>query len=436
MGCWNMPQLTVTSKDLVLTLSAAEKVAGLHGDLRVPLDDIEAVDVVADTFTAVRGLRAPGLELPGRTRIGTWRRPGGRAFVVARRGRQGLRVTLHRHRLTELVLAVPAAGELREQILAALERRRGVAERDVVITSAGYALAGTHAAPRGRETVATALILPGSGEVDRNSDHVRLRLGVSVDLAHALAAHGVSSLRYDKRGVGRSDGSFLATGLTENIADARAALRWLRSQEAGAEHPVFVIGHSEGGMIAQAVAAGDEALAGVVLLAAPGVPGLELMRWQGRQVADALPPAARAITRLFGIDLTAVQGKAVARIQATEADVLRMNGRKVNARWQRELLAFDPVPYLARITAPVLAITGDKDLQVNAEDLQVIRDTAAGPVEVHRAQDLTHLLRRDGGPPALAAYDRLARQPTDATVLERVAAWIVARTVARAQRRP
>lgn len=430
-----MPQLTVTAKDLVLTLSAAEKIAGLHGDLRVPLDDVEAVDVVADTFTAVRGLRAPGLELPGHTRIGTWRRPGGRAFVVARRGRPGLRITLRGHRLTELVLAVPAAGELREQILAARECRRRVAEHDVVITSAGYALAGTQVAPRGREPVATALILPGSGEVDRDSDHVRLRLGVSVDLAHALAAHGVSSLRYDKRGVGRSEGSFLATGLTENIADARAALRWLQARETGAEHPVFVIGHSEGGMIAQAVAAGDQSLAGVVLLAAPGVPGLELMRWQGRQVADALPPAARAITRWFRIDLTAVQRKAVDRIQATEADVLRMNGRQVNARWQRELLAFDPVPYLARITAPVLAITGDKDLQVNAEDLQIIQDTVAGPVEVHREQDLTHLLRRDEGPPNLAAYDRLARQPTDAAVLERVTAWITARATGTAQHR-
>jgi uncharacterized protein len=419
-----MAQLTVTSKDLVITLSAGEKVAGLSGDLRLPLDCIESVRVVTDSLEAVRGLRAPGLALPGRTRIGTWRRPGGRSFVVAHRGRQGLHVTLRDHRLTDAVIAVPAAEPLQQEITAALERRRAVVETDVVFPSAGLGLAGTYAAPRDHDPVAAVLIVPGSGEVDRDSDHRRLPLGVSSDIAVFLAGHGIASLRYDKRGVGRSEGSFLETGLTDNVDDARAALTWLRSQSPAAARPVFVVGHSEGGMIAEALAAGDEDLSGVVLLAAPGVPGLEMMAWQTRRVADALPPFARAVVRLFRIDLTKAQEKSVKRIQASTKDTIRMNGQKVNARWQRELLDFDPVPLLARITAPVLAITGDKDLQVDAEDLEIIRDTVAGPVEVHRVEELTHLLRTDPERPNLGAYSALIRRPTDASLLEQVATWV------------
>jgi uncharacterized protein len=419
-----MAQLTVTSKDLVVTLSAGEKVAGLSGDLRIPLDSIESVRVVADSLEAVHGLRAPGLALPSRTRIGTWRRRGGRSFVVAHRGQQGLHVTLRDHRLTDVVIAAVAAEPLQQEITAALERRRAVAETDVVFLSAGLGLAGTYAGPRDRDPVAAVLIIPGSGEVDRDADHPRLPLGVSADIALALAGHGIASLRYDKRGVGRSEGSFLETGLTENVDDARAALTWLRTQSPAAARPVFVIGHSEGGMIAEALAAGDGDLSGVVLLAAPGVPGLEMMAWQTRQVADALPPFARAVVRLFRIDLATAQEKSVTRIRTSTTDTIRMNGQKVNARWQRELLDFDPVPLLARITAPVLAVTGDKDLQVNADDLEIIRDTVAGPVEVHRVKDLTHLLRTDPARPNLGAYSALIRRPADASLLEQVAAWV------------
>lgn len=427
-----MAELTVTSKDLVVTLSTGEKAAGLHRDLRIPLDAIESVRVVADSLEAVRGLRAPGLALPGRARIGTWRRPGGRTFAVARRGHEGLHLTLRDHRLTDVVIAVASAGQLREQVVTAQGHRRAVAETDVVLVSAGLGLAGTYAAPRDREPLATALILPGSGEVDRDADHPRLPLGVSSDIAHALAGHGIASLRYDKRGVGRSEGSLLHTGLTDNVDDARAALHWLRTRGPDAARPVFLVGHSEGGMIAEALAAGDPDLAGVVLLAAPAVPGAEMMAWQTRQVADALPPFAGAVVRLFRVDLTRAQQKAVARIRASTTDTLRMNGRKVNARWQRELLDFDPAPLLARITAPVLAITGDKDLQVDADDLHVIRDTVAGPVEVHRARDLTHLLRTDPDRPNLGAYARLIRRPTDGPLLERVASWIAERARASA----
>ena len=72
----------------------------------------------------------------------------------------------------------------------------------------------------------------------------------------------------------------------------------------------------------------------------------------------------------------------------------------MNAKWFRELLVFDPLPHLRAIGIPVLAITGDKDLQVDPDDLGVIASTVPGPVTVDRVRDLTHISwRRDPAAP-------------------------------------
>ncbi len=82
-----------------------------------------------------------------------------------------------------------------------------------------------------------------------------LPLGVGRELAQSLAAAGIASLRYDKRGVGASGGSYLATGFADNVDDARVAVGSLAAQPECAGVPIFVIGHSEGAMIATALAA-------------------------------------------------------------------------------------------------------------------------------------------------------------------------------------
>jgi len=85
--------------------------------------------------------------------------------------------------------------------------------------------------------VAAALLITGSGRLNRDSDArlgrrgpVVLRTGVTRQVADALGAANVATLRYDKRGIGASGGDYLRAGLTENLADARAALRWLAAR--------------------------------------------------------------------------------------------------------------------------------------------------------------------------------------------------------------
>ena len=81
-----MATIETTSGTLRVSLTRAEKVLGLLRDLEVPLPAVRSVAVVPDGLAAARGLRAPGLGLPGVRRIGTWRRRGSKTFVSVRRG--------------------------------------------------------------------------------------------------------------------------------------------------------------------------------------------------------------------------------------------------------------------------------------------------------------------------------------------------------------
>jgi hypothetical protein len=114
-----MSAVHLTDQELRVELTRTEKLAGLHGDLRIPLAAITGVEVVPDALTATRGLRAPGLALPGRRKIGTWRTRTGAEFVNTRRGQAGVRLALSGHRLASVLLGDDDAAGLAARIRAA-----------------------------------------------------------------------------------------------------------------------------------------------------------------------------------------------------------------------------------------------------------------------------------------------------------------------------
>ncbi|GIH92275.1 alpha/beta hydrolase family protein [Planobispora siamensis] len=422
-----MATMTMTGGELVLALSQGEKVAGLHGDIRVPRAAVRRVAVVEDAVAGAGGLRAPGLALPGRTKIGTWRRPGHRTFVAAHRGVPAVRVSLSGTGYDELLVSDENAPELAGRIRQWAGLPAPVAEERVTFRSGDLVLGGTLALPAGPGPHPVVVIMTGSGPLDRDADHKRMPLGVSRDFAHALAEAGVASFRYDKRGVGESQGDFLAAGLSDNIADARAAVAWVRGREEIDPAAVFVLGHSEGAVIATALAAGEADLAGVVLLAGMAKTGEETLRWQARQIAGDLPAPVRAMLRLLRTDLFKKQDEAIATFKASTTDVARVQGRKSNARWHREFIAFDPKPSLRGTRVPILALTGAKDVQADPADLDVVAATAGGDVTTVRVPDLTHLLRREAGAGGLSTYKQQIRRPTDPEVIATVTGWITDR---------
>ena len=94
---------------LDITFTTAEKIAGLVRDQRIPLDAIRSVEVVPDGLDAVRGIRAPGLAIPGHRMAGTWRSRSGRALLAVHGRRPAVRLTLEGHRYASVVVTADDA---------------------------------------------------------------------------------------------------------------------------------------------------------------------------------------------------------------------------------------------------------------------------------------------------------------------------------------
>ena len=299
-----------------------------------------------------------------------------------------------------------------------------MAETDISIPSGPIQLRGTLAAD-GHAPGPAALLISGSGPIDRDSNTKRLRLDVMRQLAEHLTASGIASLRYDKRGVGASQGDYLSTGFHDNISDARAALHLLRSRPEVDAKQVMVVGHSEGALIASDLAADDD-LAGVVLLAGAARNGKEVLRWQARQVAPLLPKPAQGLMKVLRQDFVRTQSKRLDRIEQSSDDVIRIQFVKLNAKWFREFMTFDPAEALRQAAVPVLAITGSKDIQVDPADVDIMEEVVSTPFTGHVVDDLTHLLRREPGQPSLGNYKKQARRSIDPRVGRLITDWATA----------
>lgn len=234
-------------------------------------------------------------------------------------------------------------------------------ERPVEIPAdGGQRLAATLATPAGAEQPhPLAVIVGGFGPLGRDGGDDLYRR-----LAADLAARGVASLRYDKRGVGASPGPPLAWLNGEILAaDAEAAAR------AGAALPeadpgrIVLVGHSQGGVLSLRV--GRRApVAGVVTLAAPGRPLGELPRAGG--------PASMWVNAIAG----------------------RVGGRATLAR--------DPRADARALRAPLVIIHGDRDGVVapaNLRDLAGARRQSAFPTRTVMLRGVGHQFRQGAGEP-------------------------------------
>lgn len=115
-----MAEVHLTRESLNVVLSPWEKVAALHRDLRLPLAAVTDVDVVADPLAEVTGVRAPGLHLPRRSKIGTWRSRGRRIFAVAHANEPALRIGLAGAGYDAVIVSVPHAAAVAGRLRTAL----------------------------------------------------------------------------------------------------------------------------------------------------------------------------------------------------------------------------------------------------------------------------------------------------------------------------
>ncbi len=125
-------------------------------------------------------------------------------------------------------------------------------ETTITFPSGEVTMAGSLVVPDGDGPYPAALLIAGSGPLDRDANHKKMALNLSRDLAQILADAGWASLRFDKRGIGESGGDYMSAGLFDELADVEAAYDWLDEQpETG---PIVAVGHSVGSIMAAELA--------------------------------------------------------------------------------------------------------------------------------------------------------------------------------------
>lgn len=261
-----------------------------------------------------------------------------------------------------------------------------VAATPMTVPGPKGAIAGTFVnAGKGSPVV---LIIPGSGPTDRNGNNP---MGVTAApyrlLAEALATKGVSTLRADKRGMFGSKAAIADTNavtIRDYAGDAHAWADALRKQT-GAKC-VWLLGHSEGGLIALAAAQQPADICGLILVASPGRKLGAVIREQlnaNPANAPLLPQAMAALSSLEAGKPADTAGMA--------APLLALFDPKVQP-FLIDLLAQDPAALAGRTKLPMLIVRGGKDLQVAQADADALRAARADAKFVGPA-DMNHVLK-------------------------------------------
>jgi len=312
-------------------------------------------------------------------------------------------------------------------------------EEEINIQAGEAILIGTLCVPDTTGKFPAVLMVHGSGPLDRNENMKGQQLNIFNAIAHALADHGIASLRYDKRGCGDSSGDYMGAGHTDLVMDAVRCLDTLARSERVAKDNLYILGHSEGCIIAPQVSQYRPSVAGLVLLC-PFMEALEpvLLRQaaQLEKEVDSLQGMTgffyRALFRVVGRPST-TQQQLIRKVRETNLSVVRVGLVRHPAKWMREMLALDPESVFADTRTPMILIAGEKDLQCNPDDIFRISETAQSRSETWLIEGMTHLLRVDENPPTIIGSLRLTDKPVDGAVIEKTIQWIHATSAANNQ---
>ncbi|MFC9414676.1 alpha/beta hydrolase family protein [Bacillus mobilis] len=275
-------------------------------------------------------------------------------------------------------------------------------EYEVAINSE-FTLQGTITKPKADGKYAAVVIIAGSGEIDRDGMIVPLKLASNIykDLAHVIARLGVVTLRFDKRGVGKSEGEFHKTGMWDLVNDIEAMITYVKEQPFVDPENIILVGHSEGCMLATVVNARTP-VDGLILLTGAAESLEEATKRQREIIYKELKEQKGIkgkLMRLLNIEKRGEKQaqKATEKMVNSKKDIVKIGFKPMNAKWFREHFQHDIYKDLQQVTCPVLAIAGDKDFQANPEKAKRIGDYVKGDSEVYVIKNMDHTLKYFGG---------------------------------------
>lgn len=278
-------------------------------------------------------------------------------------------------------------------------------------------LSGTLTLPDDLKKHPAVVLIAGSGPSNRDEEifgHKPFAV-----IADYLTRQGLAVLRYDKRGIGESTGS-LREATTLNLAeDVEASIQFLRNHPNIQSNNIGLIGHSEGGIIAPMVASRDQAISFIVLLAAPGMTGKQILKKQNEESIQRSPITNDQKTKALNVAVqyldylaqTSSEGTSTEALHNTLDSIISINLaedifpqvsreemiKSTNNNWIIYFLNLDPSEYLKKVHCPILALNGTKDIQVEANsNLERIESSVKNKelLTVKKYLNLNHLFQK------------------------------------------
>lgn len=243
----------------------------------------------------------------------------------------------------------------------------------------------------------TVILITGSGKQDR--DETILGHKAFAVMADYLTRQGIAVLRVDDRDIGKTTGNYSTSTSADFANDVEAGIAYLKNRADVDTANIGLIGHSEGGLIAPMVAAKRKDVQFIVLLAGPGIAVLNLMEQQSADVMASAgilktdidlyrPLYKNMVTAILNAkDTTAAAKKAVAVFKQWQlvtpaltvknttgvedekgiTDFTKAFIKQLSNPWSNYFMRVNPADYLTKINCPVLALNGEKDIQVAAK---------------------------------------------------------------------
>ena len=312
-------------------------------------------------------------------------------------------------------------------------------------------LAGTLTLPKKEGKFPVVVLITGSGP--QNRDEELMGHKPFLILSDYLTRNGIAVLRYDDRGTFASKGNFSKSTTFDFATDVESAVNYLKTRPEIDPKHIGLIGHSEGGIIAPMVAVNSKNVNFIVLMAGTGVQGSELLIRQQEAIGkesgmkdDELKKIADINREVYKIicntsdstklknDLTEflklkMKDVPVSQIQKgmTEDEFAKAQMAQLNSPWMLNFIRYNPEPMLEKVKCAVLAINGDKDLQVDSKiNLPTIENALKKGGNKHytikELPGLNHLFQecKTGAPSEYASIE----QTISPLALEKIISWI------------
>ncbi|AUJ32156.1 MAG: alpha/beta fold hydrolase [Liquorilactobacillus nagelii] len=239
-------------------------------------------------------------------------------------------------------------------------------EKEIKLDVSNGSLSGTLIVPDNLEKPTIVLIVAGSGPTDRDGNN---RLSGETNnlkqLAEQLAAHNVASLRFDKRGVGKSQSATIPENQLRLQTFVTDVLSWVRYlSESDKFSKIFILGHSEGGLISIEACQKFKAN-GLILLATPGRNLANILQ---DQLTQQLSGQEEWLQRSIQILDSLKNGNLVPQVPVELETLFRPSVQP----YLQSILKVEPAIELTKLKLPILLIQGTEDLQISVADAELL----------------------------------------------------------------